>query len=99
MSHIHEKCDNCGQYFEPEPSFYTGAMYVQYAFSVAIVVSTFVAFNVLSEDPSVNWMFITGVIAAILFAPFNFRLSRLIWINIFIKFDSKYKTKKTSTQN
>ena len=56
MARMHKTCSNCGIRYEKDPSFFTGAMYVSYAFSVAIVVSVFVAFNVLFEDPYVGAM-------------------------------------------
>jgi uncharacterized protein (DUF983 family) len=31
-----ESCSECGQSFEPEPGFYTGAMYVNYGFTVIL---------------------------------------------------------------
>ena len=79
MSAMNKKCSKCNGKFEPEPSFYTGAMYVGYAFTVAIVISVFTVFNVLSEDPNVTLMFLCVVFIAILFAPLNLRLSRNIW--------------------
>ena len=85
MTKINHSCDHCGQNFLPEPSFYTGAMYVSYAFSVAIVVTTFVAFNVLSDDPNVGAMMFTSIFATIVLAPLIFRLSRNIWAALALK--------------
>ena len=65
---MNESCSNCGQSFNPEPQFYTGALYVSYAFSVAIVVGVFIAANILSEDPSVNYMIFWGIFISFLFA-------------------------------
>ena len=86
MTKINKRCEHCQQSFEPEPSFYTGAMYIGYAFSVAIVVGVFIAFNVLNEDPSVGLMMFFAITLAVLFAPLNFRLSRNIWLNLFVSF-------------
>lgn len=89
MTKINKRCSVCQQSFEPEPSFYTGSMYVGYAFSVAIVVSVFVAFNVLFDDPSVSFMMFMAISLAVLFAPLNFRLSRNIWLNLFVSYKKK----------
>lgn len=87
MREMHKSCPSCGQSFMPEPNFFEGSMYVSYAFSVALVVSVFTAFNVLYEDPSVDAMVLWGVLLAVLFAPMNLRLSRMIWANFFIHYE------------
>lgn len=89
MTKMHKKCPNCGRNLMPEPSFYTGATYVSYAFSVAIVVIVFTAFNVLEESPSVDGMVFFAVSIAVILAPLNFRLSRMIWANIFIDYNQQ----------
>jgi len=82
-----EKCPSCGQPYHLEPSFYYGAMYVNYAITVGIGVAVFVVMIALSR----NWELyeyligITGVI--LLSAPVTFRLGRSIWINMFVKYD------------
>ena len=83
---MHKKCPNCSQSFEPEPGFYTGAMYVSYAFQVAIVVAVVVSTKVLDLDRGVGWYiaWIAGI-NLILF-PLIYRLSRSIWIHIFVPF-------------
>jgi hypothetical protein len=87
MTTMHEHCPECGLNITPEPSFYTGAMYVSYAFSVALVISVFVAFNVLYDDPNVNHMIFTGIGLAFFLAPLNIRFSRTIWAYLFFRYD------------
>ncbi len=82
-------CTECGKDLQPEPSFYTGAMFVNYGISVALVVSTFVAFNVLFKHPNVTYMIATAIGLAALFGPLFIRLSRSIWAHFFFKFDEK----------
>lgn len=89
MTAMNKRCPNCGANLEPEPSFYTGAMYVGYAFSVAIVLGVFIAFNILYEDPSVNMMSLWVLIIVLIFAPLNLRFSRNIWAHTFIKHKEK----------
>lgn len=83
---IHKRCSECGQLFEPEPSFYTGAMYVSYAFSVAIVLGTFLGSHILFKEPNTSSMIFWGITIAVLFAPLNLRWSRMIWFNVFVKY-------------
>ena len=84
---MNKRCSNCDQSFAPEPRFYDGAMYVSYAFSVAIVASIFIGFNVLIEKPTMTPMLISTFALTIGLSPLSFRLSRSIWIHIFYGFD------------
>jgi hypothetical protein len=36
FTNMHERCSRCRQSFDPEPGFYQGAMYVSYAFTLAL---------------------------------------------------------------
>lgn len=83
---MHEQCPNCGQALVPEPGFYTGAMYVSYAFQVAIIVAVIVATYLLEIDGSIGWYigWIAGLIVALL--PIIYRLSRSIWAHVLIPF-------------
>jgi hypothetical protein len=67
---------------EPEPGFYQGAMYVGYAFTVAVLVIMGIILYFLG-DPS-EWVYI-GVIIGIMvvLAPLNYRYSRIIYLFLF----------------
>lgn len=88
---MNASCPQCGVRLEPEPGFYQGAMYVGYAFTVAcIVIASFVLYFV--GDVS-EWVYIGVVVALlILFVPFNYRYSRIVYLYLFggIKFDRHY---------
>ncbi len=74
-----DKCPVCKRTFLPEPGFYFGAMYISYAFTVAITVTVWVALSVL-WDPA-EFIYITGMVGAVfLFMPLSFRYSRMIWL-------------------
>ncbi len=81
-----ETCSNCGLKFMLEPSFFYGAMYVNYGLTVAIGIGTFVISNLLLHLNLLN-SFFAIVIALLLTMPVNLRLSRLVWINIFVKYN------------
>ena len=89
MGKIKKKCDVCGTHFTPETGFYTGSMYVSYAFSVAIMISVFTAFNVLFEDYSALSIIITVTAVSLILGPLNYRLSRNIWANMYMSYDKK----------
>lgn len=89
-----EHCSECGHKFEKEQGFWYGAMYVSYALTVAMSVATFVL-TYLFYPAATVWVYISAIIAVIfLLAPITFRLSRMVWMNFFAKFDSsKVKSK------
>lgn len=84
---MHQTCPCCGQTFEPEPGYYYGAMYVSFGFNVGIfLVVLFILYQFVEE---VTMAMMMGVIAVVVIGllPIIFRLSRVIWINIFIRYE------------
>lgn len=83
MPKMHPRCSNCGYSFHRETGFYFGAMYMSYALSVAEMVAVFV----------IGYLFNLGfmavfsgiVIAILLLSTFNYKMSRLMWLNVFYK--------------
>jgi uncharacterized protein (DUF983 family) len=82
-----ERCEKCNQLYQLEPSFFYGAMYVNYGFTVAIAVAVFVAMAVLGSNWELHHYLIGIIIAIFLLAPLTFRLGRTVWINMFIKYN------------
>jgi len=68
-----------------EPAFYFGALYVSYGITVAICIVTFITSKIIF-DVALLSSFIAVFIVLILFIPVNLRLSRILWINIFINY-------------
>lgn len=80
---MYEDCPVCGLHYEVEVGFFWGAMYVSYAFSVAIVLITGVLLYYLANDPDV-WVYIVTVAAVIIFTtPLLFRYARIIMLHFF----------------
>jgi len=69
-----------------EPAFYFGALYVSYAITVAVCIITFIISKLLIGLPSLT-SFAIVFIALILFVPINLRLSRILWINMFVSYE------------
>ncbi len=97
---MYEYCPNCGFKFEIEPGYFYAAMYVSYAFSVAevLTMAMLTAFITKSESP---WLYIAVLFIAIfIFAPFNYRYSRLVLLHYLspkVSFDPKrYVERKNS---
>lgn len=89
---MHETCSNCGTKYKIEPSFFYGAMYVSYAVGIAFAVAAFVISFVFLKA-SINTVFASIVVTLIVFLPIIIRLSRNIWINIFMHYDKSLAKK------
>ncbi len=85
---MNERCPHCNVMLEPEPGFYQGAMYVGYAFSVALVVM--VSLLVMIFNIQSTWISV-GIVAAlaIITIPVNFRFSRVLFLYMFGGLQSK----------
>lgn len=82
-----ENCTLCGQKYVLEPGFYQGALYIAYALGVALFVSVWVI-SLLFFKPMGSWTLISVIaISSVLLGPFLFSLSKIIYANLFIKFD------------
>ncbi len=87
-----ENCPHCGFKYVIEPSFFYGAMYVSYGLTVGISIFTFIVLYALGLN--LIQVFIGIIIALIVFMPFTLRLSRLIYINMFVNYDPDYSNKE-----
>ena len=75
-----------------EPSFFYGAMYVNYGLTVAIAVTSFIIARVFIGLELLQ-SFLIVFVALLVFAPFGLRLSRSIWINMFINYKNPEELK------
>ncbi len=84
---MHPKCPCCGQSFEPEPGYYYGAMYVSFGINIALFFFILVILSQFVEEITMGMMI--GVIAVVVIGllPIIFRLSRALWISIFIRYE------------
>jgi uncharacterized protein (DUF983 family) len=80
---MEERCSCCGHKYEIETGFFYGAMYVNYALTVAISVAAFVlTYLIYPETP--YWVYIIIILTALIgLAPITYRAGRLIWMNFF----------------
>ncbi len=83
---MHERCSACGLKYKMEPSFFYGAMYVSYGVGIAFAVATFIIAKLFLATTLLN-TFIAIIGTLIVFMPINMRVSRNIWINMFIKYN------------
>ena len=85
----HERCSNCGLKYMIEPSFFYGAMYVSYALTVAMAVAIFVVCHLLNLGLMIS--FISILVILVLANPFIMRISRLLYINMFVHYKKEAK--------
>ncbi|SDG42865.1 DUF983 domain-containing protein [Psychroflexus sediminis] len=93
---MHERCSVCNTKFKIEPSFFYGAMYISYGLGVALAVASFITSYFLiglEVIPS----FISIIVVLVLLGPIIMRLSRNIWINMFLSYDKEAKHKTSGT--
>ncbi len=83
---MHPQCSHCGTKYKIEPSFFYGAMYVSYGVGIAFAVAAFII-SFLIIGTGLKIAFVCIVATLILTMPIIMRLSRNIWINIFMKYD------------
>ncbi|OSY87385.1 hypothetical protein WH52_12040 [Tenacibaculum holothuriorum] len=92
ITQLYENCPSCGLKYMMEPSFFFGAMYVNYALAVALFVAIFIIAKVFL-GLSIFHSFIAIVVISFLLIPVTLRLSRIIWINFFVSYDKDAKKK------
>ena len=81
---MHERCTKCGLKYMIEPSFFYGAMYVSYALTVALAVAIFVISYLLGLGLISSLIAIIVILVAL--TPLTMRVSRLLYINMFVHY-------------
>jgi hypothetical protein len=101
LKHIFDMPDNCpvcNQKYDLETGFWYGTGYVSYALAVAISVATFVAWFILigvsTEDNRVFWWLGLNILFLVVIQPWLMRISRVIYIRFFVRYDEDYKKHK-----
>jgi uncharacterized protein (DUF983 family) len=87
---MNDYCGHCGLKYQIEPSFFYGAMYVSYGLNVAVGVAAFIISNVFFNS-SLKQAFIAIIISMVVAFPYVLRLSRNIYINMFVTYDENFK--------
>ncbi|MTG96922.1 MULTISPECIES: DUF983 domain-containing protein [Myroides] len=93
MPKMTKECGSCGYNFHRETGFYFGAMYVSYALTVAEMVTVMVLRLLLNElfgtNISMLQAFIAIVVVVFVLWTFNYRVARIMWLNMFYKKDEE----------
>lgn len=91
---INNNCSHCHTRYRMEPSFFYGSMYVSYGVGIAFAVAAFIVSFLLLETSLIT-AFIAIVATLIAFMPIIMRLSRNIWINLFMSYDKELAEKNS----
>lgn len=91
---MHDRCTVCGQPFDMEPGFYYGTNMVSYALAVLISVLSFVLWWMIigfsfQDKRFFGWMAFNAILLIVLQPPLM-RLSRTVWLAIFVKYSSNW---------
>lgn len=92
LTEVADKCPHCHAVISPEPDFFMGAMFISYAFSVALVIASLIILNLLFEDPSILIYGITIIVGNLILLPAMLRYSKVLYLYGVgkLKFDPKY---------
>lgn len=87
MGKMYDRCPVCNLKYEQEPGFWWGSMYLNYGYSVAIVLPAFVIFKLLLGMSFYGSLALSGFLL-FLMVPVVFRIGRATWIYWFGKYRS-----------
>ncbi|MGC1515804.1 MAG: DUF983 domain-containing protein [Maribacter sp.] len=87
---MNDRCSYCNLKYKIEPSFFYGAMYVSYGLGIAFAVAAFVIAKLIFNASLIH-TFISIIATLVVFMPIIMRISRNIWINLFVNYDSTAK--------
>lgn len=80
---MNTKCPHCQYGFIKEPGFYWGAMYVSYGLSTLEGIIAYIICRLCGMEAFDPINLYIVIATMLLFAPLNYRLSRLVWLYIF----------------
>ncbi len=83
---MHEHCSHCGLKYKMEPNFFFGAMYVSYALAVLMAIIVFLV-SVWGFKTGLKTAFIVILVSLFVLMPWITRISRNIYINLFIHYE------------
>lgn len=97
MLDMPERCAVCGQKMELEIGFYYGTGYVSYGLSVGLL-GVFAAifgatWGFSYKDNSVFWFLGISIVLLILLQPWLMRLSRVLYLYLFVKYGQRREGK------
>ena len=100
---MYDNCPVCNQKYDLEPGFWYGTGYVSYALAVAVSTTTFIAWLVLigvsTDDNRIFWWLGLNAVLLVVIQPWLMRLSRVIYMRFFVRYDENYEVTKPKEFN
>ena len=92
---MYDKCPVCHQVYSLEPGFWYGTGYVSYGLAVLISAISFMTWWLLigisvDDNRVVYWLIVNGGIILLL-QPWLMRLSRVVYLYLFVKYNENYE--------
>lgn len=84
---MNKRCSHCNEDFIREPGYYFGATYISYALTVGMGIGLFLLLVSIFKMEIVTFLFTFSSLLVVLL-PLFYRISRLVWINFFVKYSA-----------
>jgi uncharacterized protein (DUF983 family) len=94
MGKVKENCSECKLKYNIEPWFFQGSYYVAYALGVALFIAVCVLKLIFFPNMGPGTLLISVIVSFIVFSLSIYALSKIIWINIFVKYDPYFLKNK-----
>ena len=98
---MYDHCPVCHQKYDLEPGFWIGTSYVSYGVMVAISAISFMIWwfivGISVDDNRVFYWIIFNGLLLLFLQPWVMRLSRLIYLGFFVKYNENYDKEKGIT--
>ena len=85
-----DKCPVCDQKYVLEQGFWFGAAFLSYMLSV-IIAGLSIWVSTFFMEPSKNRLVAVAATSIIVLAPYTFRLSRAVWLGLWVKYQGRGK--------
>jgi uncharacterized protein (DUF983 family) len=77
---MNRRCPVCDLCFQPEPGYFTGAMYFSYALALLILVPLYFGLRLLTPNLPGAWAAVLAIVLYLPLTPLVFRYSRVFFI-------------------
>ena len=94
MGRVYENCSKCDLKYNIEPSFFQGSYYVSYALGVTLLITVSVLKLIFFPEAGPLDLLISILVSLILLSPLLYALSKIIWINVFVKYNKNIIKKR-----
>lgn len=94
MGRVKDQCDKCNLKYNIEPSFFQGSYYVVYALGVALLITVSVLIYLFFPEAGPLDYMLTIIVTLLILSPWLYALSKIIWINFFIKYQKNILKKR-----